>query len=411
MKCAKRAILVAFCLLMASPAAAKDVEAARALFNAGANAYAQEKYLAAIQAFEQAYELSKRSGLLFSIAQSYRRQYFLDQEPPRLQAAVDYYERYLQAGGERRAEASQAAAELRPMVRRLREQAGQSPDVHTAPARVELTQLSVNSPTPGARLILDGRDRGPLPFIEEVEPGTRKVKIVAPGYQAHERAQRVPKGELLAVDVGLDELPAQLTIRAEAGANVMLDGRLIGPAPVASLGIEPGSHFVTVSQNGAEPFTREIELGRDERLTIDAELPMSSQRVAAWSLLGAGVAGIATGGVFGLMALSEDTEAGNIQRRSDTRNITLSERADYLETRNARDDLRLLSWVGFAAGGTLAALGGVLYIFDEPRLTSPTPQRAKGPAEGSPSETDSMEIGIAPTLEPGGGGASVIGRF
>ena len=48
------------------------VERAQALFNVGAQAYAQGDFSGAIDAFEEAYRVSQRPGILFSIAQAHR---------------------------------------------------------------------------------------------------------------------------------------------------------------------------------------------------------------------------------------------------------------------------------------------------------------------------------------------------
>src|SRR5579871_6423187 len=69
----------------APPGAPAD---ARLYFNAGARAYAAGKYVAAIRAFEEAYRMDPRPGLVFSIAQAYRRQYFIDKAKENLSQAI-----------------------------------------------------------------------------------------------------------------------------------------------------------------------------------------------------------------------------------------------------------------------------------------------------------------------------------
>src|SRR4051812_9930626 len=61
-----------------TPPARGEAADARLYFNAGARAYAAGKYVPAIRAFEEAYRIEPRPGLVFSIAQAYRRQYFID---------------------------------------------------------------------------------------------------------------------------------------------------------------------------------------------------------------------------------------------------------------------------------------------------------------------------------------------
>lgn len=75
------ATLVSASVLTAAPASADDVEQAKTLFNAGAQAFNVGKFSAAIQAFDAAYALAPRPAILFSLAQAQRRQYFVDRSP------------------------------------------------------------------------------------------------------------------------------------------------------------------------------------------------------------------------------------------------------------------------------------------------------------------------------------------
>ena len=75
-------VLLASTLFLATtPVMADDDAQSRAYFETGAKAYEKGDYLNAIRAFDQAYALTKRPGLIFSIAQSYKRQYAVDSNP------------------------------------------------------------------------------------------------------------------------------------------------------------------------------------------------------------------------------------------------------------------------------------------------------------------------------------------
>ena len=96
-------------LFCACVATAADPEAdGRVLFEIGVTAYQKGQYAAAIAAFSEAYRITKRPGLLFSLAQAYRRSYEKTHEPSQLREAVQYYTRYLatNASGEHRTEAA-----------------------------------------------------------------------------------------------------------------------------------------------------------------------------------------------------------------------------------------------------------------------------------------------------------------
>ena len=98
-----------------------SVEQAKMFFTAGATAYSKGDFRAAIQAFEEAHKLAPRPAILFSMAQAYKRQYFVDRRPEDLRRAVDLYKQYVadvQQGG-RRGDAVQALSELEPMLQRV----------------------------------------------------------------------------------------------------------------------------------------------------------------------------------------------------------------------------------------------------------------------------------------------------
>src|SRR5258706_11656922 len=84
------AVAPAVARAQAAPAPAEAADA-RLYFNAGARAYAAGKYPAAIRAFEEAYRIEPRPGLVFSIAQAYRRQYFIDKAKQNLVEAIEHY--------------------------------------------------------------------------------------------------------------------------------------------------------------------------------------------------------------------------------------------------------------------------------------------------------------------------------
>ncbi|MCC6555252.1 MAG: hypothetical protein IT372_19995, partial [Polyangiaceae bacterium] len=112
------AALVLLAAAAPAPAQGDPTAQAKVLFNAGAQAYERTQFTAAIQAFEEAYKLAPRPGVLFSIAQAYRRRYTVDKRPGDLQIAIARYRAYLDTvpEGGRRKDAVQALAELEPIA-------------------------------------------------------------------------------------------------------------------------------------------------------------------------------------------------------------------------------------------------------------------------------------------------------
>lgn len=405
--------LVLSILLAASMALGQEpLEQARTFFNAGAQAYEKGNYPAAIQAFEAAYALVKRPTLMFSIAQAQRHQYYLDKDRAVLDAAIESYHAYLKLApdGNRRGDVAEALAELEPLRAKL---AAADPAEAPAPAQTTppKTRLMVSTTTRGARVSVDGGKQGEMPLIAEVKPGKHRIQVTADGYFPEERQVSAAEGGVVALDIPLRPRPATLTVTTAPGADVSVDGRLVGVTPLAApLRVEPGRHLIAVSKNGHRPYVEELELGNGEQRELSPAMEQTPQRIASHVLLGAGIAGIAAGGACATVAFLKDRDAQAIQDQRKTGNISFQDVDEYDRLRSERDTWRLAAGISLGAGAAVATTGLLLRAFDTPKIEAPRPRESDQPAapERSPGL---MEVGIAPVFGPGHAGASVSGRF
>ncbi len=400
------------CLLQTGTVLADAEAEARAFFNIGAKAYEAGKYMDAVHAFEQAYKKSTRSGLLFSLAQAHRMQFFAGSDPARLRDAVKHYREYLKAepNGRRAGDATEALEKLVPLLERL-ETSGEP--ASTAPAAATKPRLMISSPTPGVRIELDGRAVEGDTYIGEVAPGKHRVRLTAPGFQDYVRDVVVDaRSGAPPLDVTLVEKPAALTVRAPDGAEVSVDGRFVGNAPLPAIELRPGTHFVAVTSNGRRAFTRKLQLVRGDRRTLDADLESTGQRTTSWVLMGVGAGGLIAGGVLGVVAMGKESDAQAILDDSEKKgDQPASSLGRYEALRGERDDFRLAAVISAGAGLVVGGTGLVLHIFDEPRVQ--LPDLEEGPA-GAPTQAPtptSMEVSAAPLLSPGAVGGAVFGRF
>ena len=396
-------------LALAAPARADQAarERAQAAFNAGAQAYERGNYLAAIQAFEEAHRASSRPGLLFSLGQAHRRQYYVDRDDAHLRAAVDNYRAYLAkvASGPRRADAAQALVELEPLAAKLGAAAAAAP-VAAKPR----TRLMVSSSVDGAEVSLDGRAPQPSPLIEDVAPGTHRVQIHADGYFHDARQVTAVEGGLVALDVPLRERPAFVTIRTEAGADVIVDRRPVGRAPLAgAIELPAGRHFVAVVRNGRRPHGEEIAVTRGQSRTLEIELAASPQRTATFALA-AGAAGAAVAsGVFTGLAFAKQASAQATYDASRRGPIEQADLDAYGAAVSSRDDWRRAAGGAFGSALLLGLTSIGLLLFDTPR-PPPAPARDEGP-KGPARTLLPMEVSAVPALGPGLVGGGVLVRF
>lgn len=362
---------VVLCVLMMTGglagAGSEDIERAKTYFEAGAQAYSVGQFKAAVQAFEQAYNLAPRSAILFSMAQALRKQYFVDNDRANLDRAITLFRRYVTEvpQGGRRGDAVQALSELVPMAAQLDAESGTGSG--SGERGAQATRLMISSPTVKASISVDGSPPVAAPYIAEVGAGKHRVKVTAPGYFDDEREVLTVEGQLLAFDVRLREKPAKLRMKVGDGARIYVDGRYHGEAPLSkALELPAGRHVISVIRTGHEGFSQELKLERGKTESLDVDLNYSQQRNVSLVLLGAaGVSLVVSAGFYG-QALEREQAAQDVLDQRDKENITAEDLDVYDAARRDRDQLRRAGFVAFSASALLGAAGGLLYYFDTP---------------------------------------------
>lgn len=382
-------------------AAPPAVEEARALFEIGADAYERANYDLAIDAFEQAYLKAPRPAVAFSLAQAYRMNYSVQNNPEYLQRAAELYTKYVgevKSGG-RREDAARHLFNVKLLL--IREHGIQGPSSFR-PLQPKLkTQLAISTRTKEAKGSIDGGPLTELPFSREVAPGSHKIRVEAPGHYPEEVEPLAVEGSLVAVVVTLRAMPAMLDIRATHGAEVSIDGRPVGEAPLdQKLAVEAGDHFLAITKRGAHAYVRELTVARGEAVELEVELEVTDQRrLAQAAFIGTGVlaaAGLVTT-TFTFIADGRAAELGETHRE---RGYLDEGEAKRLNQRLRERDRFGTASVALLGGATvLGATGAMLYLFDSPRI--PVEPRAR--PSGEPS--------VVPIVGPDTVGAAVGGTF
>lgn len=407
-------LLVSASLVLAghnAQAQSNALDTAREYFQAGAQAYAVGEYAAAIQAFEQAYQLVPRPAVLFSIAQAERKQYFLDHELPHLTKAIDLYRKYLaqEPHAGRKGDAVQALSELEPIVAR-------SPSIQSASSSAATagivaaasTRLMITSSTPEAHIALDGDAAVDSPLIREVAPGKHQVHVTAPGYVDTTRRIIAVKGDLVTVDIALVERPAQLVVIAREGALLSVDGRVQGVCPFPKpLELSSGSHLITLTANGYVGLSTEQTLVRGETTVVRAPMHRTVQRTTALIMLGASASVVTAGAVFAGFAHQQGNSARGFLNARGQQPLLPDDLAQYNSARSDRDRLDTVALTAFGVGAALA-IGGVALIALDPGIVdaaAPNKDRAAQARSTAPRLT------ATPTLAPGFAGLFTQVRF
>jgi hypothetical protein len=410
---ARRAVFVLLVALWparvgAQPAA--DVDRAKESFQAGATAYAAGEYLAAIQAFDTAYELTPLPQIAFSLAQAHRRQYFASRDRTHLDKAIALFRRYVEEvhSGGRRADALDALSQLEPLAALAGTGAGPA----AAPAAARPTRLLITAETAGAQLSLDGSPPAASPLIREVVAGRHRITASAPGFFPLEREVTAVAGELVPTSLVLRERPSTVEVSAPAKAEIYLDGVFAsrGGDRVA-LTSSSGSHQLVVAQTGHRLAAQTIELrpGEDRRVQVALE-PTRTRKVSTALLIGSGVA-VGVAALAALLAFEAQDDATDFLTRRSQANVTAADLAAYDEAVSDRNRYRTAAGVGIGAAVGLAAAGLLLRELDrpDPKELFRAGRSSEGAAVPPAPAADPSRLQLTPLVTPGAFGAS-LGR-
>lgn len=402
------ALVAALLLTPAGALAADGPDPARVYYDAAVQAYTKGRYAVAVEAFTAAYQLAAKPSVLFSLAQAERRQFIESGEAKTLKNSIAHFRQYLKdvPEGGRRVDAIDALQELELLFARL---ATTQPPVQPLPGGTPEPPASPES-TPSRLMIsvseksavvkVDDVEHGELPAVLQVTAGKHTVRTSAPGFIDDEREVMAISGTLVPIEIVLREKRSFLSLSAPAGAKLSIDGQLFGEAPLPNdIDLAPGSHLVTVTQTGYQPYQQSVTIERGSVTPLEVTLPRTTQR---WlSFVAMGVSGVIAAGGLGLAiaAVEQEDNAKSIYARAQRQGIDEVDLVNYRASLSQRDDLRRVSGLTFGVAGALglAALG--LYYFDNPTPAPPDGVRGTSRAR------------LAVSIGPGGAGVAMTGRF
>jgi hypothetical protein len=379
------AVTVVVALQAALPAQV-EVDEAKTNFEAGQAAYRAGLYLDAARAFEKANRLVPNPAITFSIAQSYRLQYFVEPKAQYLRLAIDAYRRYLREveKGGRREDALEHVAALEATLVKIERELQQPVVVQQ---EEQPTRILITSQTETAKIRVDAGSWQELPLSMEVTPGEHAVEVEADGFFPAKRKLVAIKSELVPQEITLEPKPASVAITAPEGADVRIDGRLIGVAPLGGpVALPAGEHTVVVSDDGTVPAKQALSLNRGDVTNVALELDNTAQRTASYWLMGAGALSLVITGIVVSIALISEARARILisKRDTDMTNLSLTERDEYIDARDRRNDLLAASTGGLVGGVLLAGVGGLLYFLDRPDLGDIGIGTEAAPEDGAP---------------------------
>ena len=184
-----------------------------------------------------------------------------------------------------------------------------------AELRPALGRLTLTLEPPGAVVAIDGelREGTGSPREFELDPGTHRVGVSAPGFSSRSEEVSILSGASETRSIRLArpaERPGILVVQSVEGARIFLDGVEIGVSH-AERTLSPSIYRVRIEAEGHDDLEREVTLTEGERSTVDATFGRQNTDLASepalWIGVGAGVIAIAVAIVLGVV-LSQPTD-------------------------------------------------------------------------------------------------------
>jgi hypothetical protein len=128
---------------------------------------------------------------------------------------------------------------------------------------------------PGARLSLDGVDKGALPLrLPAPSSGKHEWSVTAPKFEAGTGSFEYTPGKNLLITVELTPSRGIWVVESTpAGATVVLDGHEVGKTPLRLTDIEPGPHAVLVDGGANGLVVRNVDTTDGSRGEVKVSLP------------------------------------------------------------------------------------------------------------------------------------------
>lgn len=383
-----------------TPPDAAALKKAKGLFDSATKEYEAGQFENAIQLLNQAYRVAPRDGIVFSLAQTHRRQFIATTNPAHLKKAIALYELYMVRvpNGGRREEATSALESLRLFSKGT---SSESAQMVSEPIEKSRTRIYVNLVANGTLVSIDGKPPAP-PGTFDVTPGKHTVRLVAPGYYDEEATVTLAEGEGTSGNLPQREKPGKLVVEADQGSDIFVDGRFIDEAPIAALEVPPGRHYITASKNGHVTLDEEVLVKRADVAKVEFSLDTTSQRDVSYVFLVGGGAIAAAGVVLGGVALSREADAVAIIEKQDSGAVNLSdaELADYESARSDRELYLGLGIGGLAGGALLGLVGAGLFLFDKPLPVSQAKPRDEAETPEGPEKDKALDMSFVPVVSP-----------
>ncbi|WP_045119096.1 PEGA domain-containing protein [Haliangium ochraceum] len=136
----------------------------------------------------------------------------------------------------------------------------------------ETALVKVVSPVPEATIFIDGERIGNAPQEKEIAAGEHFVVVTKPGYKKFEDKIEVEVGQVITVTAELSAAGALRVLSTPPGADVLVDGEVLGQTPFNKDDIDVGEHVVTVRALDFYDHEQNVNIEGGQRTIVSARL-------------------------------------------------------------------------------------------------------------------------------------------
>ncbi|WP_232473523.1 PEGA domain-containing protein [Thermococcus profundus] len=133
--------------------------------------------------------------------------------------------------------------------------------------------LTINSDPSGAKVYINGSYEGVTPLDLTLQPGTYEVRLLKEDYEDYTSVVTLEPGEERTLNVSLTPRFGYLTVYSTpAGAEVYVDGSLVGRTPVVGYKLSTGRHGVRIVKEDYEEYFKNVTIEPGEITVVNVTL-------------------------------------------------------------------------------------------------------------------------------------------
>ena len=146
-------------------------------------------------------------------------------------------------------------------------------DLSTQPQKPQTAHLRVVTPVPNAEVFIDGSSAGPAPIDRnDLPPGKHYVDVRAKGYAEWKREVDLDPAQPTVLTAELSASGTLKILSNVSGAQVLIDGQVVGKTPLTLDTVQAGEHMVEVKQTGYVTARQPFQIAGGEQKILAADL-------------------------------------------------------------------------------------------------------------------------------------------